>query len=104
MEGIYRLLLSEYHLPVNIGNPVERTMLEFAETIRSMTGTVSEIVFEPLPQDDPKQRKPDIAKARQLLKWSPQVPLADGLAQTIAKSAARTAGALATSCPSCPVR
>jgi nucleoside-diphosphate-sugar epimerase len=68
---------------VNIGNPTEMTMLEFAEEIIRVTGSKSKIVFKPLPQDDPKQRKPDITKAKKLLKWEPKVRLADGLVKTI---------------------
>ena len=83
IEGIYRLMMSDYDLPVNIGNPVEMTMLEFAEQIIKATKSKSKIVFKPLPQDDPKQRKPDITKAKKLLKWEPQVKLADGLKDTI---------------------
>ncbi len=83
IEGIYRLMLGDYALPVNIGNPAEMTMVQFAEAIIRATRSRSRIVFRPLPQDDPKQRKPDIAKARKLLKWEPQVPLARGLARTI---------------------
>jgi len=71
-------------LPVNIGNPAEMTMVQFAEQIIRATKSKSKIVFKPLPQDDPKQRKPDIAKARKLLKWEPKVALADGLTDTIA--------------------
>ena len=84
IEGIYRLMMSDYPLPVNIGNPREMTMLEFAHEIIRATGAKSKIVFKPLPQDDPKQRKPDITLARKLLKWEPKVELADGLARTIA--------------------
>jgi dTDP-glucose 4,6-dehydratase len=84
IEGIYRLMLSDYNLPVNIGNPAELTMLQFAEEIIRATNSKSKIVFKPLPQDDPKQRKPDIAKARKLLKWEPKVKLANGLKETIA--------------------
>ena len=84
IEGIYRLMMSDYDLPVNIGNPTEMTMLQFAEQIIKATGSKSKIVHKPLPQDDPKQRKPDIAKAKKLLKWEPQVKLADGLMDTIA--------------------
>jgi len=69
---------------VNIGNPAEMTMVQFAEQIIRATKSKSKIVFKPLPQDDPKQRKPDIAKARKLLKWEPKVALADGLTDTIA--------------------
>ena len=84
IEGIYRLMMSDYDLPVNIGNPREMTMLEFAEQIIRATGAKSRLTFKPLPQDDPKQRKPDITKAKKLLKWEPQVPLAEGLKKTIA--------------------
>jgi dTDP-glucose 4,6-dehydratase len=83
IEGIYRLMMSDYDLPVNIGNPIEMTMLEFAEEIIRVTGSKSKIVFKPLPQDDPKQRKPDITKAKKILKWEPQVRLAEGLVKTI---------------------
>ena len=84
IEGIYRLMMSDYDLPVNIGNPVEMTMLQFAEEIIRATKSKSKIVFKPLPQDDPKQRKPDITKAKTILKWEPKVKLADGLTDTIA--------------------
>ncbi|HUC83953.1 MAG TPA: UDP-glucuronic acid decarboxylase family protein [Candidatus Acidoferrales bacterium] len=84
IEGIYRLMMADYDLPVNIGNPVELTMVQFAEQIIRATKSKSKIVFKPLPQDDPKQRKPDITKARKILKWEPQVALADGLTDTIA--------------------
>jgi dTDP-glucose 4,6-dehydratase len=83
IEGIYRLMMSNDSLPVNIGNPTEMTMLQFAEAIIQATGSRSKIVFKPLPQDDPKQRRPDITRARKLLKWEPKVPLAEGLQQTI---------------------
>jgi dTDP-glucose 4,6-dehydratase len=83
IKGIYRLMLSNEVLPVNIGNPTELTMLQFAGEIIRATGSRSKIVFRPLPQDDPKQRRPDITRARTLLKWSPDVPLAGGLARTI---------------------
>ena len=84
VDGLYRLMLSDERYPVNLGNPVEMTILEFAQHIRRMTGTKSEIVFEPLPEDDPKQRKPDIGKATALLGWTPRVPLEDGLRETVA--------------------
>ena len=84
VDGLYRLMLSEERYPVNLGNPVEMTILEFAEHIRRMTGTMSEIVFRELPEDDPKQRKPDIAKARAVLGWEPRVPLEEGLRETVA--------------------
>ncbi len=82
VDGLYRLMHSSERDPVNLGNPVELTVLEFAEAIRSLTGSRSEIVFRPLPQDDPRQRKPDISKARRLLGWEPQVPLEEGLRLT----------------------
>ena len=84
IEGIYRLMMSDYDLPVNIGNPVEMTMVQFAEQIIKATGSKSKLVFKPLPQDDPKQRKPNITKAKSILKWEPKVKLADGLTDTIA--------------------
>ena len=83
IEGIYRLMMGNDPLPVNIGNPREMTMLEFAKEIIQATGSKSKIIFKPLPVDDPKQRKPDITRARKLLKWEPKVELADGLARTI---------------------
>jgi dTDP-glucose 4,6-dehydratase len=84
IEGIYRLMMSGTHLPVNIGNPQELTVLQFAEEVIRATGARSRIVFKPLPQDDPKQRKPDISRARKLLNWAPQVGLKEGLEKTIA--------------------
>ena len=84
IEGIYRLMMGTHPEPVNIGNPHEMTMLEFAEQIIKATGSRSKIVFKPLPQDDPKQRRPDITRARKWLKWEPQVPLSEGLKSTIA--------------------
>jgi len=83
IEGIYRLMMCDYDMPVNIGNPVEMTMLEFAQQIIKATKSKSKIVHKPLPQDDPKQRKPDITKAKSILKWEPKVKLADGLKDTI---------------------
>ncbi|MGH9688584.1 MAG: UDP-glucuronic acid decarboxylase family protein [Candidatus Acidiferrales bacterium] len=82
IEGIYRLLQSEEHEPVNIGNPNEITILEFAERVRKLVGADAPIVFRPLPQDDPKQRCPDITKARRILRWEPKVNLEDGLQRT----------------------
>ncbi|GEP92470.1 dTDP-glucose 4,6-dehydratase [Chitinophaga terrae (ex Kim and Jung 2007)] len=79
VEGIYRLLLSDYHLPVNIGNPQEITLNQFAEEIIALTGTKQKIVYHPLPKDDPKQRQPDITKARTLLGWEPKVSRQEGL-------------------------
>jgi dTDP-glucose 4,6-dehydratase len=83
IEGIYRLMMSDYHLPVNIGNPAELSMLEFAREIIGATGSKSRIIFKPLPVDDPRQRQPDISRARKLLKWEPKVNLAAGLVNTI---------------------
>jgi nucleoside-diphosphate-sugar epimerase len=77
-------MMSGTDLPVNIGNPVEMTMLQFAEEIIRATKSKSKIVFKPLPQDDPKQRKPNITRAKEILGWSPKVPLAQGLTDTIA--------------------
>jgi dTDP-glucose 4,6-dehydratase len=85
IEGIYRLLLSEEHDPVNIGNPNELTILQFAETINRLTGNQAGIVFQPEKRikDDPQTRQPDIAKARALLNWEPKVQLEAGLSRTI---------------------
>lgn len=79
VEGIYRLLLSDYAQPMNIGNPDEITIKEFADEILKLTGAKQKIIFQPLPQDDPKQRRPDITKAREILGWEPKVSRADGL-------------------------
>ncbi|MCU0379564.1 MAG: SDR family oxidoreductase [Chitinophagaceae bacterium] len=79
VEGIYRLLLSDYAYPVNIGNPTEISLLDFAKEILTLTGSSQKIIFKPLPMDDPKQRQPDITKARHLLGWEPKVSRADGL-------------------------
>ena len=84
VDGIYRLLLSDYALPVNIGNPAEITLKEFAEEVIALTGTTGKIVYEPLPQDDPKQRQPDITKARTILGWEPKVDRHEGLKRTLA--------------------
>jgi dTDP-glucose 4,6-dehydratase len=83
IEGIYRLMMCASPLPTNIGNPAELSVLEFAREIIRVTGSKSRIVFKPLPQDDPKQRRPDITRAQSLLKWSPRVGLAEGLQKTI---------------------
>lgn len=82
IEGVYKLLMSDYSYPVNIGNPVEISLKEFAEEILKLTGAKSKIVHMPLPADDPKQRKPDISKAKLLLGWEPRVKRAEGLALT----------------------
>lgn len=82
-DGIYRLLMSQEHGPINIGNPNEMTLLELARAIIKLTGSRSRIIFKPLPTDDPKVRRPDITKAKKLLKWQPEVRLDDGLVRTI---------------------
>src|SRR4029077_12695178 len=79
IRGLVLLAESGEHLPVNIGNPAEYTLLELAQTVVEVTGTHSEIVFEALPVDDPKVRQPDITRARQLLGWEPEIGLEDGL-------------------------
>ncbi len=79
IEGIYRLLMSDYVYPVNIGNPQEITIREFGEEIIKLTGTKQQLITKPLPQDDPKQRKPDITKAREILGWEPKVSREEGL-------------------------
>lgn len=79
VEGIYRLLLSDYHLPVNIGNPDEISLKDFAEEVLKLTGGNVKIVYKPLPADDPKQRQPDITKAKALLDWEPKVSRSEGL-------------------------
>jgi len=83
VEGIYRLLMSDEPMPTNIGNPSEMTVLQFAEEIKRLVGTTAPIEFRPLPEDDPKIRRPDIGKARALLGWEPRVPLEEGLQRTI---------------------
>lgn len=83
VEGIYRLLMSEEHEPVNIGNPQEITLLELAEMIKKLAGSTSEIVYMPLPTDDPKVRRPDTSKAEKLLNWKAEVPLEQGLRKTM---------------------
>ena len=79
VEGIYRLLLSDYVFPVNIGNPDEITIKEFAEEIIKLTGTDQKIIYTPLPKDDPKQRQPDITKAKEILGWEPKIGRSEGL-------------------------
>ncbi len=83
VEGIYRLLLSDYHLPLNIGNPDEITIREFAEEIIKLTGTSQKIIYKSLPQDDPKQRQPDITRARKILGWEPKISREEGLKLTL---------------------
>jgi len=82
VEGIYRLLFSDYAYPVNIGNPSEITIAQFAEEIIKLTGTNQKVIYKPLPQDDPKQRQPDITRARQLLNWEPKISREEGLKLT----------------------
>lgn len=84
VEGIYRLLLSDYHLPVNIGNPDEITIREFGEEILRLTGAKQKLIFKPLPTDDPKQRQPDITRAKQILGWAPKINRSVGLERTYA--------------------
>jgi dTDP-glucose 4,6-dehydratase len=83
VDGIYRLLMSNETMPTNIGNPAEMTVLQFAEEIKRLVGAPGPIEFRPLPEDDPKIRRPDITKARTLLGWEPRVPLEEGLQRTI---------------------
>ncbi|MEO6327672.1 MAG: UDP-glucuronic acid decarboxylase family protein [Ginsengibacter sp.] len=84
IEGIYRLLMSNYYMPVNIGNPDSISLKEFAEEIIHLTGTSQKIIYKPLPQDDPKQRQPDITKAMEILGWKPTVSRSEGLKLTYA--------------------
>ena len=84
VDGLYRLAFSDERLPVNLGNPQEMTILEFAERIRRITGTRAPLEFKPLPEDDPKRRQPDISKAKRVLGWEPKVGLEEGLRETIA--------------------
>ena len=82
VEGIYRLLLSDEHRPVNVGNPDEISIADFAEEIIALTGTDQKVIYKPLPTDDPKQRRPDISRAREVLDWEPKVGRAEGLTIT----------------------
>jgi dTDP-glucose 4,6-dehydratase len=83
VEGIYRLLFCDFHEPVNLGNPNEVSILDFTKEIQQLSGSQSQIVFKPLPQDDPKVRRPDITRARQLLGWEPQVDRREGMRRTL---------------------
>ena len=83
IAGLDKLIKSDHHLPVNIGNPYEMTVLEFAKKIIEMTQSKSEIIYKPLPEDDPQVRQPDIAKARNILGWEPKIKLEEGLVKTI---------------------
>jgi dTDP-glucose 4,6-dehydratase len=82
IEGIYRLLMSDYDLPVNIGNPHEITIRDFAEEIIKLTGTTQKVIYKELPKDDPMQRQPDITKAKELLGWEPKVGREEGMRKT----------------------
>jgi len=83
VAGLYKLIHSDLHYPVNLGNPIEMTLKELAIMIKKMTGSGSKIVYRPLPKDDPKQRQPDITQAIKKLKWQPKVRLKVGLVQTV---------------------
>ena len=83
IEGILRLSKSTEHLPVNVGNPTEFTILECAQRVLAVTGSKSKVRYEPLPQDDPKQRRPDISKAKRLLDWEPKIDLETGLKMSL---------------------
>jgi UDP-glucuronate decarboxylase len=83
VEGLMRLMNSEYTGPINLGNPDEYTILQLAEAIQKMVNPDAEIIFKPLPQDDPQRRRPDITKAKTLLGWQPTIPLQEGLKLTI---------------------
>src|SRR5262249_35798763 len=84
VDGLFRLAQSDERFPVNLGNPLEMTILEFAERIQRLTGSRSSIEFKPLPEDDPRQRKPDISKANSVLGWEPKVALEDDVRATLA--------------------
>ena len=83
VDGIRRMMEADFHLPINLGNPNEKTVLEVAHIIKELTGTKSELVMKELPTDDPKRRLPDISRAKEVLGWQPQVELNDGLTKTI---------------------
>ena len=95
VDGLCRLAMSDERYPVNLGNPLEMTILEFAQHIKTVSGSSAPIEFRPLPEDDPKRRKPDISKAKALLGWEPKVPLDEGLAETIAYFRRKTASVAA---------
>jgi len=82
VEGIYRLLMSDYTMPVNVGNPNEISLKDFAEEVLKLTGASVKIIYKPLPVDDPKQRQPDITKAKEILGWQPTIDRAEGLKRT----------------------
>ncbi len=97
VDGLVRLSQSDERLPVNLGNPLELTILEFAERIRRLMGSNLEIVFEPLPEDDPRKRRPDITKAKRILGWEPKVSLEDGLRETIEYFKKKVSGSVSLS-------
>jgi len=103
VEGLVRLGGAAERYPVNLGNPRELTVLEFAEAIRNLTGGVSEIVYRPLPEDDPQRRRPDISKARRLLNWEPRVDLEEGLRETIGYFRTRLNGEVKSLSPANPL-
>jgi dTDP-glucose 4,6-dehydratase len=90
IEGLIRLIRSDEHEPVNIGNPEEYTILQLAEAVLEAMGSPSQVVYEALPQDDPTVRQPDITRARAILGWEPTIGLADGLAMTLAAAGSGT--------------
>jgi UDP-glucuronate decarboxylase len=92
VDGLMKLMNGDQIGPINLGNPEEYTILELAEKIRDRINPGQEIVYKPLPQDDPKQRKPDITKAQTYLNWQPTIPLAEGLSKTIAEFQQRIEG------------
>ena len=96
VAGIVKLMDVKYHLPVNLGNPYEFTVHELAEKVIEMTDSKSEISYEPLPQDDPQRRRPDISKAKELLDWEPEILLEDGLTKTINYFAEKLASELSS--------
>ena len=98
VEGIYRLMTSSFSGPVNIGNPQEWTVLDFAREILRVTGSKSKIIFKPLPQDDPRQRQPDINRAKNMLHWEPKITLAEGLEKTISYFRSKLLRDRATEC------
>jgi dTDP-glucose 4,6-dehydratase len=104
IDGLVRLALSDVTEPVNLGNPCELTILEFAEAVRREAGSGGHILFRPLPKDDPKQRRPDITRARQLLGWEPQVSLEEGLRETLEWFRTVVAPSNKANGPSRPVR
>ena len=93
VDGLVRLASSDERLPVNLGNPLELTILEFADRIQKLMGSAAKIVYKPLPSDDPQKRRPDITKAKQILGWEPKVGLEEGLRQTVEYFRYRLVGA-----------